>query len=127
MAKKDRRYSLHIVHINIIHTFITYLVNVHILCTIAMYISYERRKCTLNMNPFVHEKHVIRYTQLSELLNITKEKPILVREDLLLNPQQRKMGNTAFVGTPRQIHYDTYTGMPKHLTDSIRYYTDPSS
>ena len=71
------------------------------------------------MNLFMQaqiEKHVIRYTQLSELLNMTKEKPILVREDLLLNPQQRKMGNTAFVGTPRQIHYDTYTGMPKHLT-----------
>ena len=71
------------------------------------------------MNIFMQaqiEKHVIRYTQLSELLNMTKEKPILVREDLLLNPQQRKMGNTAFVGTTHEIHYDTYTGMPKHFT-----------
>ncbi len=71
------------------------------------------------MNLFMQaqiEKHVIRYTQLSELLHITKEKPILVREDLLLNPQQRQMGNTAFFGTVHEIHYDTYTGMPKHLT-----------
>ena len=59
-----------------------------------MYITYERRKCTLYMNLFMQaqiEKHVRRYTQLSELLNMTNEKPILVREDVLLNPQQRNI------------------------------------
>ena len=42
-----------------------------------MYITYERRKCTLNMNLFMQaqiEKHVRRYTQQSELLNMTNEK-----------------------------------------------------
>ncbi len=26
------------------------------------------------------------------------------------------MGNTAFVGTQREIDFDTFTGMPKHFT-----------
>ncbi len=84
-----------------------------------MYITYERRKCTLYMNLFMQaqiEIHVRRYTQLSELLNMTNEKPILVREDVLLNPQQRNIWNTAFVGTQRKIDLDTFTGMPKHFT-----------
>ena len=84
-----------------------------------MYITYERRECTLNMNLFMQaqiEKHVRRYTQLAELLNMTNEKPILVREDVLLNPQQRNIWNTAVVGTQRKIDLDTFTGMPKHST-----------
>jgi hypothetical protein len=71
------------------------------------------------MNPFVQaqiQKHVIRYTQLSELLNMTNEEQILVRDDELLNPPQRKIWNTAFVGTSHEILYDKFTGMPKHLT-----------
>ena len=77
-----------------------------------MYITYERRKCTLNMNPFMQaqiEKHVIRYTQLCELLNMTNEKPIQVREDddLLLHPQQCNYWNIDFFGKKRELDFDT--------------------
>ena len=71
------------------------------------------------MNPFMQaqiEKHVIRYTQLSELLNMTNDKQILVRDDELLNPLQGNIWNTAFVGTSHEILFDTFTGLPKHLT-----------
>ncbi len=72
-----------------------------------MYITYKRRKCTLNINPF---------TQLSELLNMTNGKQIFVRDDVLLDPQQRNIWSTDFVGPQREIDFDTFTGMPKHFT-----------
>jgi hypothetical protein len=62
----------------------------------------------------------IAQTQLSEVLNMTNNKPILVRgdEDLLLHPHESSFWNTDFVGTKREIDFDIFTGMPKHLTQA---------
>jgi hypothetical protein len=62
----------------------------------------------------------IAQTQLSEVLHMTNDKPILVRgdEDLLLHPHESSFWNTDFVGTKREIDFDTFTGMPKHLTQA---------
>jgi hypothetical protein len=39
-------------------------------------------------------------------------------EDLLLHPHQSSFWNTDFVGKKREIDFDTFMGMPKHLTQA---------
>ena len=70
------------------------------------------------------EKHVIQNVQLSELLHMTHEKPIMVRDENFYL-QQRSSDNThevknmlpKFVGVPCRTTMLTGNGMPKHITN----------
>jgi len=72
------------------------------------------------------EKHVIRYTKLSELLHMTNEKPITVRDENLnlLHEDTTKTSSTAsdafpvFVGPFSELHINTLEGLPKHIPRS---------
>ncbi len=65
------------------------------------------------------EKHVIRYTKLSELLHMTNEKPITVRDENLnfLHEDTTKTSSTAsdaspaFVGPFTELHINTLEGL----------------
>ena len=71
------------------------------------------------------EKHVIQNVQLSELLHMTHEKPIMVRDENFYL-QQRSSDNThevknmlpKFVGVPCRTTMLTGKGMPKHITNA---------
>ena len=71
------------------------------------------------------EKHVIQNVQLSELLHMTHEKPIMVRDENFYL-QQRSSDNThevknmlpKFVGLPCRTTMLTGKGMPKHITNA---------
>jgi hypothetical protein len=71
------------------------------------------------------EKHVIQNVQLSELLHMTHEKPIMVRDENFYL-QQQSSDNTheikdllpKFVGHACDINMLTGKGMPKHITNA---------
>ncbi len=89
-----------------------YIYNVQYKYTLSLHMKYE------HSNSYLLNRHKLKNTQLSEVLNMTNEKPILVREDedLLLHPHESSYWNIDFVGKTREIDFDTFTGMPKHLT-----------
>ena len=71
------------------------------------------------------EKHVLRNTQLTELLHITNEKPITVRDENL-NIDLHKGSSTtssmlssrtpSFVGPSTALNFVHEAGLPKHIT-----------
>jgi hypothetical protein len=70
------------------------------------------------------EKHVLRNTQLTELLHLANEQPIMMRdENWLLHNHTRTTSSSinssrlpAFVGKSRELNFATEGGMPQHLS-----------
>jgi hypothetical protein len=63
------------------------------------------------------EKHVMQNAQLSELLHMANEKPIMVRDEnsFLHNSTPEVENDPKFVGKPTEINLRTREGMPKHI------------
>ena len=71
------------------------------------------------------EKHVIQNVQLSELLNLAHEKPIMLRDENFYIQQQSSDithevndKSPKFVGLPCHTNMLTGKGMPKHITNA---------
>jgi hypothetical protein len=72
------------------------------------------------------EKHVIRNTQLSELLHMVNEKPITVRDNIVHLEESSSSPNyysptqssrmAPFVGPAMELDLRTGNGLPKHIS-----------
>jgi hypothetical protein len=88
--------------------------NVHLFFTLTMYISKHKL--------FLYTQTGIHNAQLSELLHMTHEKPIMVRDENSFLKQQTNDnwspgGETRpkFVGQPTTLNLHSRSGMPKHI------------
>ena len=119
-------------------TFCMSICNVHSQCTankhhfkstFKMSIGCLHLQCTLpSINCFfilqqaTVEKHVMQNAQLSELLHMVHEKPIMVRDENSFLMQQNNDNlnpdvdnSPKFVGKPTNLNFRTRQGMPKHI------------
>ena len=103
-----------------------YIYNAKIYCTFFI----DKFVCSsITVNTFLPlqkqvEKHVLRNTQLTELLHITNEKPITVRdENLNLVLQGSSTASSmpssrtpSFMGQSSELNLVHEAGLPKHIT-----------
>jgi hypothetical protein len=95
-----------------------YLVHVHV----PYYVTYNVIAHILQQKQV--ENHVLRNTQLTELLHLANEKPIMMRdENWLLHNNTCTTSSSinssrlpAFVGKSRELNFDNEGGMPLHLS-----------
>ena len=104
-----------------------YIYNVEIYCSFLMYIVMCILLTINNLLPKQKqvEKHVLRNTQLTELLHITNEKPITVRDENLNIDLHKGCSTTSsllsprtlsFVGPSTALNFVHEAGLPKHIT-----------
>jgi len=87
------------------------------ICCLHLQCTLPSITCSVILKQATVEKHVMQNAQLSELLHMANEKPIMVRdENSFLHSSSPVVENDPkFVGKPTEINLRTREGMPKHI------------